>query len=276
MHRHHSNSSRFGMVLSDLHLFARRSRAADCLESVRADMACADVIVLNGDTFDFRWSTLPDRRTTIAASRDWLRAFVHNLPRCQLHFVLGNHDCLTDFRMELQSLVEELPRLHWHEHWLRLGPALFLHGDCAQRWMDAHELRRYRAVWEKDGQRGRIFSQAYLAADRLGLTRLVHRRQFPQAQTVQRVAHYLDAAWPEWRGSVRDCYFGHTHLAFSGCEHQGVAFHNSGSAIRGLTFRPIRFDITEAMRKACQRIREESRGVAGESPIGISSETKVV
>ena|ERR1051326_9579416 len=65
-----------GIVLSDLHLFARRSRAADCLQSLRADLASADVVVLNGDRFDFRWRTLRDRRTTVAAAIDGLRTLV--------------------------------------------------------------------------------------------------------------------------------------------------------------------------------------------------------
>jgi len=67
--------------------------------------------------------------------------------------------------------------LRWHEHYLRLGPALFLHGDCAHEPMDPDGLRRYRAPWENDRQRGPFATGAYIAADHLGLTRLAHARQ---------------------------------------------------------------------------------------------------
>jgi len=70
----------------------------------------------------------------------------------------------------------------------------------------------------------------------------VMARRYPQRETVERVAHYLDCAWPDWRGIVRDCYFGHTHLPFSNYRHGGVSFHNTGSAIRGMGFNPILFE----------------------------------
>jgi hypothetical protein len=35
-------------------------------------LATADLLVLNGDVFDFRWSTLPDMETTITAALKWL------------------------------------------------------------------------------------------------------------------------------------------------------------------------------------------------------------
>lgn len=234
-----------GIVLSDLHLFARRSRATDCLRSLRADLASADVVVLNGDTFDFRWSTLCDHETTVAAAIEWLRALVNDLPKCSIHYILGNHDCLVDFRGRLESLAGALPRLHWHEEFLRLGSALFLHGDCAHELMDSDGLRRYRAIWERDRQRGPVATSAYLVADHLGLTRLAHERQFPPRRTVERIIRYLDSAWPGWQSAIRDCYFGHTHLPLSGFRHDGVVFHNSGSAIRGMAFSPIQFEIRE-------------------------------
>jgi len=57
-----------GIVLSDLHLFARRSQAADCMHRLRTELATVRVLVLNGDIFDFRWSTLRDLETTVAAA----------------------------------------------------------------------------------------------------------------------------------------------------------------------------------------------------------------
>jgi len=243
MHLGNGPGSTRGVVVSDLHLFARRSRGPDCVNSLRAELASATVLVLNGDIFDFRWSTLRDRETTVAAALAWLRDLLEACPRCQIHYVLGNHDCLTLFREKLAARASTLPRLQWYEHDLRLGAALFLHGDCADETMDPPGLRRYRECWENDRPRGTLPAAAYAAADRLGITLFALKQRFPQRQTVERIVHYLDRAWPDWRDSVRDCYFGHTHLPFSDYRHEGVAFHNTGSAIRGRDFNPIVFEM---------------------------------
>ena len=42
-----------GLVISDLHLFSRRSRAEELLAGIKGEIIGADVLVLNGDVFDF-------------------------------------------------------------------------------------------------------------------------------------------------------------------------------------------------------------------------------
>jgi len=232
-----------GVVVSDLHLFARRSRGAHCFDSIRPELASATLVVLNGDIFDFRWSTLRDLDTTVAAAMEWLRDLLETFPQCRVHYILGNHDWFSPFRGEIAALARHQPRLRCHEHGVRLGDALFLHGDCAHRKMDAGGLGRYRQCWDNDRRHGALRTGAYLMADRLGITQFTHARWFPRERTVERIVHYLDRAWPVWRHNVRDCYFGHTHLPFSDYRHDGVAFHNTGSAIRGLHFNPITFEV---------------------------------
>src|SRR5262249_53108904 len=159
---------------------------------------------------DFRWSTLRDRQTTVAAALDWLRALVNDLPKCRVHYVLGNHDYLADFRDQLASVAPGLPRLRWHRHFVRLGSAVFLPGDGVEDPMDPDGLSRYRAPWATDRQRGRVASGVYVVADCLVLTGLAHERRFPRRRTVERIVHFLDRASPGWQSAVRECYFGHT------------------------------------------------------------------
>jgi len=236
---------RRGLVVSDLHLFARRSQGAAHFESLHDKLRSVDVLVLNGDIFDFRWSTLPGETATIAAALDWLCALADRHRHCQIHFIHGNHDCLITFRDKLVALAATMPRLQCHTNELRLSSALFLHGDCANRKMDVAGLRRRRARWERTMPGGNFSCVAYIAIDRLGITRRSHEWIFPRKRTVRRIAHYLDRAAPDWRRHTRDCYFGHTHLPFSHYHYDGVAFHNTGSAIqvRGLGFNPLFFDL---------------------------------
>lgn len=232
-----------GLVISDLHLFARRSDGEACFASLRGRLQEADTLVLNGDVFDFRWSRFPTAADTARAARRWLEGVLAAFPGCAVHYVLGNHDCLATFEPHLADLASRSPRFTWHPEWCRLGRAMFVHGDCAQRLLDADGFRAYRAAWQSDHRRGpELAATAYQWADRLGITRLVHAWEFPRRETIRRVSHYLDHACPDWRSATTDCYFGHTHLPFAHEEFRGIRFHNTGSAIRGAPFHPCRFD----------------------------------
>lgn len=236
-------ASRRGLVLSDLHLFARRSRGQACFESLRMDLKSVDILVLNGDTFDFRWSFLPDHEATRAAALGWLRKLGHDFPWCQVHYVLGNHDCLQSFVDSLGPLQAALPQFQWHEHAICIGSHLFLHGDCACGTMNMPGLHRYRASWRQDCQRGARSAAFYESLDWFGITPWIHRCYFPRRRTVRRIACYLDRAHPGWRWHIRACYFGHTHLPLIKYAHDGVLFFNSGSAIHNMKFQPIFFDV---------------------------------
>jgi UDP-2,3-diacylglucosamine hydrolase len=227
------------LAVSDLHLFARRSEGAARFEKIRPQLSQVDALVLNGDTFDFRWSSLPTQAVTRRAAVDWLTQLLESIPGCDLHFVQGNHDCLEAFTDDLRCLALVQPRFDWHEYWLRLGEALFLHGDCVQSPSDPDGLARYRDPWKQDRQRAASAAVAYAWADRLGFTRLAHRWCFPRRKVIVRITAYLDRACPDWRSGVRTCCFGHTHLPFTGHQHEGVTFHNTGSGIRNLGFNPV-------------------------------------
>lgn len=204
-------------------------------------MAQAKVIVLNGDTFDFRWSTMGSEEETIEAALRWLKNLAAEYSHADLHFIVGNHDCLQAFVERLDDLAEELPRFFWHEHYLRLGHALFLHGDCTHSPMDATGLASYRSVWKHDTQRHPFLGHCYRISDRIGLTWLAHRSHFTRAKAIQRLMLYLDDACPGWREQTRDCYFGHTHIPFQRFATEGIDFHNTGSAIAGSPFAPLHF-----------------------------------
>ena len=233
-----------GIVVSDLHLFARRSRGAARFENLREALTQVEVLVLNGDIFDFRWSTVGDGDRTVAAALDWLGMLAAGLPDCEIHYTVGNHDCTAAFKQGLASLADALPKFHWNEYLFRLGSRLFVHGDCAQRRMNHDGLIRFRNRWQRDWQWNPAMARAYECVDRLGITKRVHQLHFPRRRTVGRIAYYLDSSHPGWRETTRDCYFGHTHLPFADYTHDGIRFHNTGSAIHHLGFNPIRFEVT--------------------------------
>jgi UDP-2,3-diacylglucosamine hydrolase len=232
-----------GLVVSDLHLFSRRSDGNelwDRIDDVRGD---AEILVLNGDTFDFRWSHFRDESKATAAALEWVERVTGDGRWKKVHYISGNHDCLSEFVKGLRELSSEQETLACHEFHLQLGRCLFLHGDCANRRMNLDDLKRYRASWSKDRPRGALSKALYDGVDALGVSKLFHKLYFPKERTVASLVHHLSLVFPEWRENLDHCYFGHTHQPFSGHEHGGVAFHNTGSGIRGMGFQPLHFKV---------------------------------
>lgn len=230
-----------GLVISDLHLFSRRSDGAkfwDRIDDVRGE---AEILVLNGDTFDFRWSHFSEESKATAAALEWVERLITDGRWKKVHYILGNHDCLSEFVKELCELAAERETLTCHELHLQLGRCLFLHGDCVNRRMNLEDLKRYRSQWSKDRPRGSFSKALYDGVDALGVSKVFHQLYFPKERTIARLAHHLSLVFPDWRENLDHCYFGHTHQPFSGHEHGGVAFHNTGSGIRGMGFQPLSF-----------------------------------
>nr|WP_035601611.1 metallophosphoesterase [Haloferula sp. BvORR071] len=232
-----------GLVVSDLHLFSARSSGEKLLEDLSPILRRVDLLVLNGDTFDFRWSTLASEHETLVAARWHLERWLKLFEGREIHYVIGNHDCLVGHCAILAEMAAASETLKVHEREFVLGDSLFLHGDCANRGMSPARLDAYREAWSRDRQRGAVGRGFYRVVDATGAGLMFHRVYFPQAATVARVSGYLDQALPQWREGIRNCYFGHTHMPFRDHEVGGVRFHNTGSGTRGMGFNPLEFEI---------------------------------
>jgi UDP-2,3-diacylglucosamine hydrolase len=230
-----------GLVVSDLHLFSHRSDGEKLWKQIDEEHADAEILVLNGDTFDFRWSHFSDERKATAAALAWVGQLISHGRWKKIHYILGNHDCLSAFVDELRMLSLDQEILSCHEIHLQLGRSFFLHGDCTNRRMSHEDLLRYRAGWSEDRPRGTFGKALYRGVDALGVSKLFHQLYFPRERTIARLVHYLNLVFPEWRENLDHCYFGHTHMPFSGSVHDGVVFHNTGSGIRGMGFEPLAF-----------------------------------
>src|SRR5687767_10218866 len=146
--------------VSDLHLFANRSRGERHLEAIRDSAARCRWCILGGDIFDFKWSTLPDHTSTVTAALHWLHDLSARVPDCQVHFLLGNHDYHPALIERLPQLAAELPNFSWERFYLRLADAVFLHGDVADRKMTAARLEQRREMYRHDS-RSRAQHRAY-------------------------------------------------------------------------------------------------------------------
>lgn len=219
----------YGVVVSDLHIFTERSIADKHMEAILKAARTAPYLVLNGDIFDFKWTTLRCVDTTIAKAVDWLDALCKEHPQCQVHYVLGNHDALEPFVHRMKELDRHHRNLQVHPAWFRMGHNLFLHGDLA---LDPEaRLRAERSLMASVDKKGKFLNLSYSLLTQAGghcCVSLFHfKRQLASQITSYLKHHHLHAG-------ITDVYFGHTHTPFRNYHYEGIAFHNTGSTIRRL------------------------------------------
>jgi len=227
--------------VSDLHMFSRRSQAAEHDEALQQAAGRAKTFVLGGDIFDFRWSTLPSTEATVSAAIRWLDELVGAHRTCDFHFVLGNHDCNSRFVDALDKYARKQPNLEPHPYLLRIGKAVFLHGDVADHPdMCAARLTHRRKHWSRDEKRrGPVKNMLYDWAVHANLHRLCGKMVHPKQKVARRILGYLDRIGQGVESGTEQVYFGHTHQALTSYRHGDVLFHNPGAPIRGLDFRIV-------------------------------------
>ena len=222
-----------GFVVSDLHLLTTRSDGDRHLDTLRSAAECADFFVLNGDIFDFQWSALPDHHASATAARECLESVVNDSPGCHFHVILGNHDCVPEYRTMLSEMAGRRSNLEWHESFLRLDRCIFLHGDVAIRTMNARGFSAHRDHWSRKRRRPGVLHPCYDLACRVPIASALQRLWFPRRCVTRRILSFLDSVAPWELASTEDIYFGHTHVPFTDYHYRGVRFHNTGSGVKG-------------------------------------------
>jgi len=228
------------VFVSDLHLYSRRSQAPRHIAAIHAAASKADTFVLGGDIFDFRWSTLPTADETVRHALRWLDDLVANHPRCDFHFVQGNHDCNRRFVSALESYSAARPNLNVHDYVLRLGKNVFLHGDAADHpTMCQARLKKRREHWSHDESRSQVRHVLYDLAVTARLHRLAGKVVHPRRRVVHRILGYLTRIHHGPETGVEHVYFGHTHDSLANYHYRGLTFHNPGAPMAGLNFRIV-------------------------------------
>lgn len=233
-------SAKKAFVISDLHMFCRRSDWLKHLPALYEAAASADLFVFNGDTFDFKWSDLSSLEETVDKAIGFLRTFAQLHPQCRVHVNLGNHDHNQPFMEALAALSREMQNFTWHPYYLRVGKTVFLHGDAATYKMTHARLERYRNRWRRHRKQGQIKNRAYDAAFRANAHVAVSRLVFSRKRTARFLAAYLDDIGQGAEDGVERVYYGHTHVPVAGYSYRGLTFHNGGAALAGMDFELVR------------------------------------
>ena len=120
-----------GLFISDLHLFSRRSMGQRCWNDVSNQIDETQLLVLGGDSFDFRWSLHRTLAQTLPMAVTWLQAVLDDFQGLQVAHILGNHDCHAGLQEVMSKLASKESWFSWSEYQLQVGSRLFVHGLVA-------------------------------------------------------------------------------------------------------------------------------------------------
>jgi len=218
-----------GFVISDLHMFSSRSVVDEHLPLLHQQLQQADFLVLNGDIFDFKWSILQSTDATIDAAIAWLRSLARAYPHCKFQYVVGNHDALRPFVVELRRLAMRMPNFFVHLTQHKIGNTLFFHGDLHLRQQDPY----LRPLQTEMRIQSKFADSLYSLIVQLSLHHVARALHFKQ-RSVRSIARVLKQYPNALMDDVEHIYFGHTHVPFSDYQHGDYTYHNTGSAVQGV------------------------------------------
>ena len=206
--------------------------------------ADAKMFIFGGDIFDFRWSIHGTVEKTLAVGLEWFGQLLASNSDCEVHYLLGNHDCLPELSERLLEIAKSDSRFHVHEYFLRLGDTVFLHGEPADFLSDQPQLEKRREKFKRHERKSKWSNGLYDIAMNLRLHKLVNLVFHPNAKVARRLMHYLESIDQGFASGVRQVYFGHTHRAVDGFEYEGIRFFNGGAPMKGLRFRILEPEIS--------------------------------
>lgn len=232
------------MVISDLHLFSSRSTWNGFLDTFNVTLQNCEILVLNGDIFDFQWTTLRSIYHTVIQAEHWILTIMERYPKLTIHYILGNHDCHHLFTERLFNLADRYSSFYIYKYYFQLGSLFFLHGDCANWRMTFEQHKKYRCFWNNITKLPCLFFYLYNLLDVSGATKLINKIRFPQNAVARRAIYYLSTLPEGFPINLKQIYIGHTHLPFNNFMWDGYTFHNTGSAIRNMECSILDFEIT--------------------------------
>jgi UDP-2,3-diacylglucosamine pyrophosphatase LpxH len=231
-----------GYVTSDLHIFG----CASLWDRYSSDFHIAaskhPVVVLNGDTFDFKRSRFISSSVTAGHAITLLTEICTKHPTTNFYYLLGNHDNNSAFTEILQRVAPTHKNLALFTDTLRLGRCIFLHGDAIDLPHEATDLYLVRKKYQhcEPSFLSRVFAELVTRSRINKIDYLKHTRK----ELAEKIFQYLEKTQPNILKDAKEIFFGHTHIPFSNFLHRGLSFHNTGSMIRGLKWNPMEFAIT--------------------------------
>lgn len=233
---------KFGATVSDLHLFSHHSRPGRYRSRILETASEAEVFVLNGDIFDFKWSEHGIFSRSVTAAVRYIEELIEAAPNCEFRITLGNHDAVPPYMEALEDLARTHENLHWHEFACIVEDRVFLHGDVIHSGCTNESLRRFRNRLQHPANGHSLQRFAHSALHRSHV-QWVAFKMLPKRVLAARILAYLEHEKLLEGRRLRHVYFGHTHSGFEDFHYRGLTYHNCGSATHGSRLRVVTFPL---------------------------------
>jgi UDP-2,3-diacylglucosamine hydrolase len=247
-----------GYVISDLHMMAAYSRSDRHWADIDRAASKAHFFVLNGDINEMYFSDLPfEQRMETGLGN--IERLVKAHPNCQFHYIIGNHENIDAYMNGVVTLAHRLPNLQIHACYMRIGNALYLHGDQP---LGAGEITTERHLHPAGGMKQQAAGNILPLVNPLQATfrNLRHAIHYSFNRDVNRILHAIDKADPIVRSGVEHVFFAHTHrpkLAVTS-KHSPISFHNTGAGVRGAHFSMLEIETDDREHVVSVRQAHES------------------
>jgi UDP-2,3-diacylglucosamine pyrophosphatase LpxH len=254
------------MTISDLHIGAAISKyKGELRDAIEQEIDRADVVTFNGDIYELFYVDKPKSVKKGAVIENAIQnaltaqtALLLAYPEKKFHFILGNHENITEYRHGkpvakkeedpywngLDGLKQTFLNFEWHPEAIRIGDGLFTHGDHQTSRTTDKTRSQYGvndAQWHYQYSKlleiGEDVGQAVV--DRLRkpkrMAELVSKQLEIRAEngdffySHNREPYALSLDW------VKHVFTGHTHVPFDNKvePRSALIHHNSGALTRG-------------------------------------------
>ncbi|MCP4346834.1 MAG: hypothetical protein GY795_15065 [Desulfobacterales bacterium] len=227
-----------GFVISDLHIFRDPHIFDSSYRYICQLAAKADLIVLNGDIFDFEWSQ-SNIEKTVHYSTAWIKELIIGFPNCSFVFISGNHDCDPLFAENMHVLEEEYQNIKYREEYYVIENKLFLHGDIIHVNRLFHNLRQWRLLYRTARLKTKHFRHIYLRIIPTKVSTATYNFFHHKERIFDKLILYIQN---NIQGAVTEIYFGHIHVYFEKYAYKGYVFNNPGAAIKDMQFKAVQFE----------------------------------
>jgi len=223
------NHSQKGLMYSDIHEFATYSDFNNDRPKVLEAIKGKDFVVEAGDISECKNIVGVTVEEVVKKRLTNLDEQIRINPTCQIHILLGNHERYNKFVDPLMEYAKSHPQVHIHESYVRIGDAMYIHGDWHADDKDDILNRPY-----KDQDIDGIFrAKVYKGVLGIGAAgHIAERFIYPKEIILPRIRERLMKECPEDMKGVKHIFFGHVHYTMDGVEHEGIKHHNAGASIR--------------------------------------------
>lgn len=209
------------LTLSDIHYSNVSSSSRHLMHNaIYPAVQKSELVVFNGDWLGIIPKKRRDLDSIVSENLKLLEQWLDNNSETLFGFVIGNHDRVMPFLEGLKQLEASHPNLIVSAKYLRVGDALFLHGD---------QHSRVKPFTADD-----ISVRPSMLSTRERKQYAKHNKALPPVEVTEhqrRILHTLNQEDPQLLEGIKHIFSGDTHKPYTNNEFEGLLMHNSGGAI---------------------------------------------